>query len=297
MISVILPTYNRAGTIERAAHSVLDQTYQDLELIVVDDCSTDETEAIVTGIGDVRCRYIRLPENRGACVARNTGIEQAKGELIAFQDSDDYWLPEKLTVQTDILRSMDADVCFCALRRHYETTDKTTVFPGRIESGMLSHEALSTRPLISTQTILAKKAVFDENRFDPLVKKTQDYDWSIRASRNHRFYYLNEVLVEQYFQEDSISNRGIAVVKETREYLLKKYPEECAANPRFELTQLKSIARAKTLLGEDASAELMRIARLDKSVRNVAKCILLKSKTVRQMYKKKYLRENLINRN
>jgi len=96
MISVIMPTYNRARTLKRAIDSVLAQTYSDIELIVVDDCSTDNTKDIVDKYSDERLRYVRLKKNSGACVARNVGIEKAKGEYIAFQDSDDYWEKEKI---------------------------------------------------------------------------------------------------------------------------------------------------------------------------------------------------------
>ena len=86
MISVIIPTYNRAGTLLAAAQSVLQQTYRDIELIIVDDGSTDDTSKVVSALQDGRVRYIPLGKNRGACAARNRGIDEAKGEYIAFQD-------------------------------------------------------------------------------------------------------------------------------------------------------------------------------------------------------------------
>jgi len=88
-VSVIIPTYNRAHTIGRAIKSVLNQTYQDFEIIVVDDGSTDNTEEVVKSFRDKRIRYIQHKKNKGAAAARNTGIKSAKGKYIAFQDSDD----------------------------------------------------------------------------------------------------------------------------------------------------------------------------------------------------------------
>ena len=99
VVSVIIPTYNRAHLIGRAIRSVLDQTYQDWELIVVDDASTDDIPGIVKGFTDGRVKYIRHDENKGAAAARNTGIQAARGAYIAFLDSDDEWLPEKLERQ------------------------------------------------------------------------------------------------------------------------------------------------------------------------------------------------------
>ena len=96
MISVIIPTYNRAGTLLAAAQSVLQQTYRDIELIIVDDGSTDDTSKVVSALQDGRVRYIPLGKNCGACAARNRGIDEAKGEYIAFQDSDDLWHSDKL---------------------------------------------------------------------------------------------------------------------------------------------------------------------------------------------------------
>ena len=102
-VSVIIPTYNREKLVPRAIQSVLDQTWQDLELIVVDDGSTDRTEQVVSGFTDDRIRYVRLDKNSGVSHARNIGIESAQCEYIAFQDSDDEWLPEKLEKQMQVM--------------------------------------------------------------------------------------------------------------------------------------------------------------------------------------------------
>ena len=99
-ISVIVPTYNRGHLLERALRSVLTQTHQQLELIIVDDGSVDNTADVVsTYDADSRVRYIRHQDNLGSSVARNTGIRHAQGEYIAFLDSDDEWLPTKLEKQ------------------------------------------------------------------------------------------------------------------------------------------------------------------------------------------------------
>ena len=103
MVSVIIPTYNRAHVLPRAIESVLKQTYTELELIVVDDASTDDTAAVMTAITDPRVRYVRK-EHGGAAAARNRGIAEAKGEFIAFQDSDDVWHSDKLEKQLPICK-------------------------------------------------------------------------------------------------------------------------------------------------------------------------------------------------
>lgn len=101
LVSVIIPTFNRADVVQNAIASVLRQTYSSLELIVVDDASTDNTEAVVRRISDTRVRYVRLPTNTRGAEARNAGLDVAKGDYVAFLDSDDVWSPYKLERQLD----------------------------------------------------------------------------------------------------------------------------------------------------------------------------------------------------
>ena len=98
-VSIIIPTYNRANKLSGSVQSVLDQTYTDFKLIIVDDASTDDTEKIVSMIDDDRIQYHRLETNKGAAGARNEGVRLADSEWIAFHDSDDKWLPGKLEKQ------------------------------------------------------------------------------------------------------------------------------------------------------------------------------------------------------
>src|SRR6478672_2666674 len=115
-VSVIMPVYNGAAFVSRAIDSVLRQTVRDLELIVVDDGSTDDTREVVTAITDSRLRYIHQ-QNRGPSVARNNGIRAASAEWIAFLDSDDYWLPTKLEAQLARAREVpDAGVIYCGAK-------------------------------------------------------------------------------------------------------------------------------------------------------------------------------------
>lgn len=106
---------NRAHLIKKSVRSGREQTYQNLEVIVVDDASTDDTEATVRNISDSRIKYIRLPRNSGACAARNEGIRLASGAHIAFNNSDDQWLPKKLKCQLNFLEYHNADVVICKM--------------------------------------------------------------------------------------------------------------------------------------------------------------------------------------
>ena len=103
-VSVILPTYNRASLVGRAIQSILHQDFQDFEIILIDDGSTDGTQHLFKDLSDARVNYIRLDKNRGIGVARHTGLSHARGDYIAFLDADDIWLEGKLSLQ---LRAFD----------------------------------------------------------------------------------------------------------------------------------------------------------------------------------------------
>ncbi|MEP0213205.1 MAG: glycosyltransferase family 2 protein, partial [Cellulophaga sp.] len=129
LVSIIIPTYNRQLTIRRAIDSVLSQSYSNIEIIVVDDCSNDKTYLIMENFkSDDRVQYIRLDKNVGGGGARNLGIKASKGEYIAFQDSDDVWLEDKLVKQMNVfLKNKELDVVFCKIKRI--SSNSISVFP------------------------------------------------------------------------------------------------------------------------------------------------------------------------
>lgn len=198
MISVILPTYNRRALLMRALRSVLDQTHADLECIVVDDGSTDGTEAAVRALSDPRIRYVHQ-ENAGACAARNHGVDLAQGAYIAFQDSDDVWHAEKLEKQLALLKKTGADAVACAMRRD------GNVFPTHVPEGPVAFDGLLKSNLCSTQCLLGRAEVFREVRFDPQMPRLQDWDLLLRLTEKYRLHFHPEPLVDVYVQSDSIS--------------------------------------------------------------------------------------------
>lgn len=265
MVSVIIPSYNRALTIKRSVFSVLNQTYKDIEVIVVDDCSSDNTREVIEGIDDDRLRYYCLEENSGACVARNKGIELAKGEYIAFQDSDDEWLPNKLEVQMKKLKASKADVCFCKMKQFFSDGSSEKFFPKGLQEGIVNYEKLYEFSRVSTQTIFAKREVCMKHKFDRLVTKSQDYDWVIRAGEEYRFYYTDSVLVNQYFQSDSITKGGKIKSIEMCKYFLKKYSDKCKNNKSFHAALINQIAHNKRILGKDPSFEYKTLYKMTRS--------------------------------
>ena len=124
LVSIIIPTYNRAELLKRAIQSCLDQTYKNIQVVVVDDASEDNTPEIVQRFKDSRIKYIRLPKNSGRpAVPRNIGILNSDGEVIAFLDSDDYFLPEKIEKQVRALtNSEEIGLVYCDAL--IETEDK-----------------------------------------------------------------------------------------------------------------------------------------------------------------------------
>lgn len=206
-ISVIIPTYNREKHIEKSVRSVLDQTYTNIEVIVVDDHSVDQTEKVIKKIKDERLKYIKLRKNAGACHTRNVGIEHATGSYIAFQDSDDVFKKDKLEKQLKHLKECKSDLDFCKLED--VTYEKSYIFPTKKQEENLQNktilEELCNGNLISTQTILAKKKVFEDVKFDETLPRFQDYDLVLRIASKYKISYTKEILVDVYKYSDSIS--------------------------------------------------------------------------------------------
>ncbi len=165
-VSVIIPTYNRAHLIDRALSSVFRQTIQDFEILVIDDASTDDTEAVVRRIADARVRYIRHSANKKAAAARNTGVASAQGVYVAFLDSDDEWLPNKLEVQLAVFeRSPDTQIVYSGWRWVHESTGlvekvRCPDSSGRIDG--LPRWAFNIVPDILIRRNVALRFPFDE---------------------------------------------------------------------------------------------------------------------------------------
>jgi glycosyltransferase involved in cell wall biosynthesis len=216
LVSVVIPTYNRGAKILRAVSSVLRQTYGNLELIVVDDASTDGTAALLESVRDSRLRLVRHRTNRGAATARNSGVAAARGRWIAFQDSDDIWLPEHLYRQIQAIRELPEDyvALFCTkinygldLHGRYGSRSSSCIPrpEERIESGDL-HPRLLQGNIIGPQTaLIAREAFLAVGGFDERLRNNEDWDFFIRLSERGRIGFLDDPLVIVMTSEDSIS--------------------------------------------------------------------------------------------
>lgn len=245
IVSVILPTYNRADPLERSICSVLDQSFKDLELIVVDDASTDKTERVVRGFTDDRLVYIRKKANVGAAAARNDGIARARGEYIAFQDSDDVWAPDKLAHQLAALLDSDDGVCasVCSYIHHKNGANSIIRWPPGRRSGSEVMRLLLGGGSIGTLMLICRAdALRAIGCFDARLPRRQDFDLFLRLAQAGDFIFLEQPLVKVYHSIDSISNNSDAFLEAT-ELIVEKHKEIFRAQPRFAALQYSKAAR------------------------------------------------------
>ena len=219
LISVIIPVYNRADKLKRALESVLNQTETDLEALVIDDGSDDDAEAAANSFSDPRVRYARQ-SHAGACAARNRGIALAKGEYIAFQDSDDFWRPQKLQKQLLCIGETGADAVYGRLARtHGDGT--VSLYPAHTPAGFMRKDASPFG--IGTQTLLVRREVFEKYLFDPAMPRFQELEWLCRVRKEFRVYGMADIVADYAPGEDSISADSDALQKAAG-MLLEKHP-------------------------------------------------------------------------
>lgn len=256
-VSVIIPTYNRAHPVGRAIESVLNQTYQDFELIVVDDGSTDNTEEIIKEfqLKDNRIIYLKHDENKGGSAARNTGIKASKGEYIAFLDSDDEWLPEKLEIEIRILND-DRNLIICSTGYTF-INEKNGVIIGssKVQEERISQKIVLRGQCITTNDFIAdKEKVIKVGGFDEKLSARQDWDFWIRIISLGMGYQDSLNLVNKYtLRNDQISS-GIANKLNGTEALLKKHKRLFIADLVAYSSILRNIAMMNTLNNDPINA-------------------------------------------
>lgn len=216
LVSVVIPTYNRAETIEKTINSVLNQTYPSMEIVIVDDCSKDNTEQIVNEKFSYvkKLKYIKHEKNKGGNAARNTGIENSKGKYIAFLDSDDEWLSTKLEKQINkMVKNKDCGLVYTYCANVDLNTNEIISYFGN-EPGQKPFEKLLCENFIgSTSSILCTKdALMDVGMFDESLPSCQDWELYIRIASRYHIDYIGEPLLRYYIHGNSITgncNRAI----------------------------------------------------------------------------------------
>nr|WP_154324761.1 glycosyltransferase family 2 protein [Pantoea sp. 201603H] len=206
LISIVIPTYNRADIILNTIASVTNQTYKNIEIFIIDDASTDNTKEIMAAVSDPRVHFISLEKNTGGARPRNEGIERSSGEFIALLDSDDEWLPNKLESQYQFLIKKEGckRVCMTAkinkrsegqyIRRNKDVSKYSSI----MEFLLLGNDFQTSTLLLDTE--IAKSA-----KFDPELRKHQDWDFALRLEENGADFYYHDEPLTIYDDSESIA--------------------------------------------------------------------------------------------
>jgi len=199
-VSIIMPTYNRASLIGRAIGSVLDQTFSDWELVIVDDCSTDDTESRVAAFGDPRIRYVRQKKNGGVSAARNAGILNASpSEFIAFIDDDDEWMAEKISEQIEVFDRGDPSLGAVGCGRiDHEGGQVETFLPKH--RGWIFEDVLARRARgYSAPLLLVRRFPgMPDFLFDESFPCLEDAEYVLRIARQFKFDFVPKALIRVY---------------------------------------------------------------------------------------------------
>lgn len=219
LVSIITPSYNCAKYIGETIKSVLNQTYTNWEMLIVDDCSTDNTEEIVKSFCDDRIRYLKNEKNSGAAVSRNYALREAKGRWMAFLDSDDMWMPEKLEHQIAFMEQNGYH--FSCTKRVLCTEDGTltdiyATSPAHVTGFMMRNYCW-----IASYTVMYDKDVVGLIQIADL-KKRNDYAMWLRVIEKCDCYYLDEVLAIHRKRPGSISNAKYTVLMKHLYILYRK---------------------------------------------------------------------------
>ncbi len=257
-VSVIIPSYQRPGLARRAIHSALWQTFDELEVILVDDASGDNTEEVVAAIDDPRVRYVRHDRNRGLAAARNTGIDNAEGAYVAFLDDDDLWLPEKLEKQVGCFRAADDTLGLvhcgfmkCRMEPPYRTSipDQAAMLAGDVLTVLLQGKAYA----LPSATVIPRAVIEQVGGFDEDFQREEDTDLLLRVAARYPFAFLPDPFV-LYADTPHSLMRNRPLVTRMRQKLLEKHKDLYAAFPGVYAERWAALAYQHLVLGDLASA-------------------------------------------
>lgn len=224
MFSIILPTYNRKCKLAKAIKSIINQTYYDWELIIIDDGSTDGTFEILSRIDDDRVSHYRLEQNAGVSYARNYGITHTKGEYIAFLDDDDEWEKHKLENDYNQLIGLSdeyAGICSQMIRKNKDSKMK---YPSLRYQYDISTEQLLLRNLIPLPTAVIKREAFIKTEgFDCNLGRKVDWELVINISQQYKIKYIPYISVISHVTDNSINCFNLGRDAEALDYILSKH--------------------------------------------------------------------------
>jgi len=224
MFSVVMPVWNRSKIVGRAIESVLAQTCQDFELIIVDDGSDDTTNDAVSPFLSDKVKYYRT-EHHGVSAARNLGVQKATGELIAYLDSDNVWHCDFLAQMTDAFLSGDYDAAYCLARRFVRDKNGKVMEDGTVGREFCFKELLEHN-YIDLNTVVHTKRIFDlKGGFDEKLRRLNDWDLIIRIAAWGEIKFVSEILVDYYYQ---VEGNAISLIEDheaSKEVILARYPK------------------------------------------------------------------------
>lgn len=206
LVSIITPSYNTANYIEETIQSVLNQTYENWEMIIVDDCSTDNTDMVVQKyLSDSRIKYLKNPKNSGAAVSRNYALREAKGKWIAFLDSDDIWLADKLEKQIEFMKKNNYNFSYT----NYEEIDENSNSLGVFVSGpkKISKHGMYNYCWMGCLTVMFNAEYVGQIQIND-IKKNNDYAIWLKVCKKAKCFLLDEKLAKYRKRTGSISNHS-----------------------------------------------------------------------------------------
>lgn len=232
IIAVIIPTYNRASSLSVAIDSILSQTYNYFELIIVDDGSTDNTAEIVNAYVDPRIIYCHNTRKKGAPGARNTGLLRAKGDYVVFFDSDNYMHPDFLSKLVAEIESKGCDVCSSFSNVIDYTTQKKVgefkwVCDGDITRKILTWESYAD----NSSTMIRRQKVLDIGLLDEDCPAMQEWDTHIRLSKICTYSTVKECLIDYYVGGEDTISKNKRKEANGRMFIMKKFQREFKQTP------------------------------------------------------------------
>jgi glycosyltransferase involved in cell wall biosynthesis len=233
-VSVIIPTYNRAQFLSTAITSVLAQTFEDFEIVVVDDASDDNTRETVTAFTDGRIKYVRHETNKKIAAARNTGILHAAGLYIAFLDDDDRWLPEKLEKQVGLLDASPSVTggVYTGFSVVERTSGKLLETFCPAKRGNMYNDLLRKNCIRTASTVMLRKQCLGRaGLFDESIAYGEEYDLWLRISKEFFFECIQEPLVV-YSVHGSNTSRNFQAILRGKEAQLQKHLPLLTLNPK-----------------------------------------------------------------
>ncbi|MFO7792179.1 MAG: glycosyltransferase family 2 protein [Candidatus Saliniplasma sp.] len=250
-VSVIIPTYNRSMELKRAVRSVLNQTYEDFELIIVDDNSKDDTREVVDNFEDDRIRYHKNETNMGGSGSRNVGIRMSRNDFIAFLDDDDQWFPTKLEKQVKVLKDTPPDYCgvytgLIKIREGEPISEKMIYKEGNLFEDLLWENIIGSTSVI----LLKKECLLDVGGFTKNLPASQELDLYLRLSERYKFKCVGEPLVRYHIHNKNQITGDYSKKIVSKKYIFEKYKDYITSSSSLHARHLYEIGYQQYMNGD-----------------------------------------------